>query len=319
MKLSNACLLCACVCYLLGTRANADSCPATKVSKCHDTALDTCDTSYATIATGVAGRCGIWGGSCLTVDVCTAAAGGKTPDSAGASCVAMAKSGATESGAYYIKPAGAATAIQVYCDMENRNNDGAGWTLVFGLTGAKHSDAQRQRWEYAGQDLLDPATAEGPTKHLENTVKNAKYMKWTDMDYTPFNLLEFKYVGAFYDAITGTVPTQAEIPSNQRRFFSVWAYVLARWIKGPQRADDPQAPNPKYEITDSDGVKWVKMRMGKNMNCDNGDNVCNGDNSDDRPYYSAQNLCQGYGNYDYNSKDGRRGGSMDYLIWIKEE
>jgi len=241
-------------------------------------------------------QCGVLGVGCVSKSLCEHVAPTiGTESSPGESCVDIFEKGVKKNGAYYIKPSGAPTAFHVYCNLENED-DGGGWTLVFGNTG----DAYKSWIVGDAKPLLDPTTADGPSDSVEYTLAKAKYIKWTDTSFKAMLLAEFETVGDYYKEIF-------ESSGDQK--------TRARYLKGSYKDygwHDESAQHPGsaqhfwgfYNV----GHKcwWHTRPLDRPFYNDNGGN-------------NLDHKCQAYDPAYPWPNTAKRGGSFDYNIWIKEK
>lgn len=260
--------------------------------------LTLCESSFA-VQQGQGFQCGLLDTNCVAKALCEYVAPTTgTENSPGESCVDIFEKGVKENGAYFIKPSGAPTAFQVYCNLENED-DGGGWTLVFGNTGNDY-----RSWRVGdASPLLDPTTADGPSDSLKYTLAKAKFIKWTDTSFKAMLLAEFETVGDYYGEMFGGMGDR-----NQK--------TRARYPKG------------EYEKYDWHDELAQHHANGHFWGYYNGGHKCWWDtNARDRPFYNhgggrdLAHYCQAYDPpYPWTSNSElKRGGKGDYLIWIKEK
>jgi len=221
-------------------------------------------------------------------------------------CESVYSSGCRTSGVFWIQPDSSQNAFQVYCSMDDPNGDGGGWTLVFGIQSSTY-----RSWlsgcTYSA-NMLDPTTADGCASNMALTLGKAQFIKWTDTStsYTPFLLAEFQDIGDYYREVfePGTTGTDNN--------------VFVRYPKGPYSSWGWVSTVGQWRsFSSSNRHLWAHSINGYKCWWDA--------DAGDRPFYNdgggsnEANKCEGYDPpYQYPST-ARRGGSFDYLIWVKDE
>jgi len=221
-------------------------------------------------------------------------------------CESVYSSGCRTSGVFWIQPDSSQNAFQVYCSMDDPNGDGGGWTLVFGIQSSTY-----RSWlsgcTYSA-NMLDPTTADGCASNMALTLGKAQFIKWTDTStsYTPFLLAEFQDIGDYYREVfePGTTGTDNN--------------VFVRYPKGPYSSWGWVSTVGQWRsFSSSNRHLWAHSINGYKCWWDA--------DAGDRPFYNdgggsnEANKCEGYDPpYQYPST-ASRGGSFDYLIWVKGE
>lgn len=111
------------------------------------------------------GGCGA--GTACDEGVCVEA--GSTPESAGASCLALRELGAVVSKGYWIKPPAFVDPVHVYCDMIS---DGGGWTLCYANAKSYSTDHEVVGWHSkSNEGVYEEATYSRNCKALDDAVQ----------------------------------------------------------------------------------------------------------------------------------------------------
>ena len=227
---------------------------------------------------------------------------GTTDKNPGASCLQLKQNGVKTSGTYWIKVAG--VTFPVYCDM---TNDGGGWMLVLANTTTSYA-----RMTDKNLSVVTP-TSNGGHQQVIELMGVASESRWTDTSNN--KLFWFKTNMAQLWTMITTYPCNQGDPTVLVTLEG--GYLNTSMI--PRKMEACLINSTSYYIGFRNNTNYAPIR-------DILDNTTTHEcwhdsNALDRPFALhgspiGQGFCNQF-NYDYSGKGAGRGGTMNYLIWVR--
>lgn len=227
---------------------------------------------------------------------------GTSQGTAGASCLDLLQKGVTQSGAYWIKPAGATAAFRIHCDQTTL---GGGWMLVFSQVSSTYYTLTSQN-----ADLVSPSIA-GGQKQIFTILPNISQIRYTDEAGTTF--LHATIDGpAYASALQQSTSRAVEVTYQGGPLAGKTRYIEVRNLfHWGHRNNTPTVDGKQTAVNDvyGDACRHVCWEDTNAV-----DRVFAGDHC---PSATSPSFCPATGSSYTFPSSSTRGGTFNYRKWVR--